>query len=62
MSKRLELKSLNKHAALPNLSIYYTHENIRKHYKNNKLKTIAPTWNNEFGFPDASCSVLDIQD
>ena len=33
-----------------------------KQYKNNKLKTIAPTWNNDFELPDDSYSVSDIQD
>ena len=37
-------------------------ENIRKQYKNNKLKIIAPTWNDEFKLPDGSYSVSDIQD
>ena len=31
-------------------------------YKNNKLKIIAPIWNDEFEFPDGSYSVSDIQD
>ena len=35
---------------------------IRKQYKNNKLKVIAPTCNDEFELPDASNSVSDIQD
>ena len=35
---------------------------IRKQYKKNKLKIIAPTWNNEFELPDSSYSVSDIQD
>ena len=30
-------------------------------YKNNKLKTSAPTWNKEFELPDASNSVSGIQ-
>ena len=42
LSQRLDLTSSNKHVALQNLSIYYTWKNIRKQYKNNKLKTIAP--------------------
>ena len=37
-------------------------KNIRKHYKNNKLKITAPTWNDEFKLPDGSYSVSDIQD
>ena len=36
-------------------------KNIRKHYKNNKLKIIAPTWNGEFELPDSCDSVSDIQ-
>ena len=42
LSQRLNLRSSNKHVALQNLSIYYTWKNIRKQYKNNKLKIIAP--------------------
>ena len=34
----------------------------RQQYKNNKLKTIAPMWNEEFGLPNGSCLVSDIQD
>ena len=36
-------------------------KNIRKQNKNNKFKTRAPTWNDEFELPDGSYSVLDIQ-
>ena len=61
-SQRLDLRNTNKHVALQNLSIYYTGKNIRKKYKNNKLKIIAPTWNDEFELPDGSYSVSDIQD
>ena len=43
------------------LPIYYTWKNIRKQYKNNKLKIIAPTWNDKFQLPDGSYSVSDIQ-
>ena len=37
-------------------------ENIRKQYKSNKLKTIAPTLNDEFELLEDSYSVSDIQD
>ena len=37
-------------------------KNIRLHYTNNKLKIIAPTWNDEFELPDSSYSVSDILD
>ena len=42
--------------------MYYTWENIREQCKNNKLKIIAPTWNDEFELTDGSYSVSDIQD
>ena len=44
------------------LSIYYTWKNIKKLYKNNKFKILAPTWNEEFELPDGSFSISDIQD
>ena len=47
VTQRLDLWSSDKHVALQNLSIYYTLKNIRKQHKNNKLKIIAPTWNDE---------------
>ena len=37
-------------------------KNIRKQYKNNKLKIIAPTWNDDLELPDGSYSVSGIQD
>ena len=54
VSQRLDLSKhvINKHVALQNLSIYYTWKNIAKQYKNNKLKIIAPTWNDEFELPE----------
>ena len=45
-----------------NLSIYYTWKNIKSAYNNNKFKTSAPTWNDEFDLPDGSYSISDIQD
>ena len=55
--QRLGLGSLNKHAALRNYSIktsiYYMWKNIRQHNKN-KLKTKAPSWNDEFELPNGS--------
>ena len=61
LSQRLDLRGSDKHVALQNLSIYHTWKNIRKQCKNNKLKIIAPTWNDEFELPDGSYSVPDIQ-
>ena len=37
-------------------------KNIKKSYKNNKFKILAPTWNEDFQLPDGSFSVSDIQD
>ena len=62
LSQRLDLRGSNKHVALQNLSIYCTWKNIRKQYKDNKLKIITPTWNDELELPDGSYSVTDIQD
>ena len=59
LSQRLDLRSSNKHVPLQNL---LNLEKIRKQCKNNKLKIIAPTWNDEFELPDGSYSVSDIQD
>ena len=50
----IRFRSLNKHVALQNLSIYYTWKNIRQQYKNKKLKIIAPAWNDEFELPGCS--------
>ena len=47
--------------ALSNLSIYYAWKNIKKSYKNNKFKILAPTWN-ELVLPGGSYSISDIQD
>ena len=35
---------------------------MRQQYKNNNIKIIAPTWNDEFELPDVLYSVSDIQD
>ena len=38
LSDKKNLKRKDKYVALSNLSIYYTRKNIKKSYKNNKLK------------------------
>ena len=48
--------------ALANLSFYYTWENIKLEYSNNKFKISSPTWNESFDLFDGSYSVNDIQD
>ena len=37
-------------------------ERYKKQCKKNKLKIVAPTWNDEFELPGGSYSVSDIQD
>ena len=44
----INLKRNNIFVALSNLSIYYTWENMKMSYKNDKFKISAPTWNKEF--------------
>ena len=48
LSGKINLKRSDKYVALSNLSIYYTWENLKKSYKNNKFKISASTWNEEF--------------
>ena len=62
MSQRLDLRDSDEHAALLNLSIYYTWKNIRKQYENKKLEIIASTGNDQFELADDSYSVSDIKD
>ena len=62
LTDKLDFRVDKKVIALSNLSIYYTWNNIKSSYNNNKLKTSAPTWNEKFTLPDGSYSVPDIQD
>ena len=62
LTGKLNLKSSKKNIALVNLSIYYSWENIKSEYNNNKFKISASTWNETFDLPDGSSSVDDIQD
>ena len=50
---KLDLRR-NKTIALVNLSIYYTWENIKSSYNNNKFKISGPTWSEKFDLPDGS--------
>ena len=60
---KLNLKNPNnKDIGLVNLSIYYTQKNIKSTHNNNKFKISAPSWNDEFDFPDRPYSISDIQD
>ena len=62
LADKLYLKLDKKVIALSNLSIYFTWDNIKNSYNNNKFKTLAPTWNEEFTLPDESYSISDVQD
>ena len=62
LTDKLDLRRGQKTVALSNLSIYYTWKNIKSSYNNNKFKTSAPTWNEEFKLPDGSYSISDIRD
>ena len=60
LSQGIDLRSSNKHVILQNLSVYYTWKNIKQLHKNNELKILALTWNDEFELPDGSYSVSDV--
>ena len=60
LTDTLDLRK-DKYVALSNLRIYYTLENIKKLYKNNKSEILAPTWNEELELLDGSYSISDIQ-
>ena len=62
LTYKIDLRRKYKYTALSNLSIYYTWKNIRKPYKNNNFKVWAPTRNEEFGLPDGSYFISNIQD
>ena len=62
LTNKLDLRIGKKVIGLSNLSIYYTWKNIKSSYNNNKFEISAPTWYDEFEFPDGSYSVSDIQD
>ena len=61
LSQRLDVRKSNKHVALQNLFICFTWKNIKKkHYKNNNLEIIAPTWNDELEFCQIFKIILNI--
>ena len=51
---KLDQRIGEKVIALSNRSIYYTWRNIKSSYNNNKFKSSAPRWNDEFELPDGS--------
>ena len=62
LTDKLDLRRGQKTIALSNLSIYYTWNNVKSSFNNNKFKISATTWSEEFKLPDGSYSVQDIQD
>ena len=62
LTDKLDLRLDKRVIALSNVSIYYTWNNIKSSYNNNKFRISAQTWNKEFTLPDGSYSVSDIQD
>ena len=62
LTSKLHFTLSEKVIALSKLSIYYTWENRKNPYNNNKFKISAPTWNDEFRLPDGSYLASDIQD
>ena len=62
LTDKLDLRRDQITVALSNLGIYNTWKNIKSSYNNNKFKTSAPTWSEEFELPDESYSISDIQD
>ena len=62
LTDKIDLTAKDKYVALSTLSIYYTWKDIKKSYKNNRLRISTPTCNEEFELSDGSCSESDIQD
>ena len=58
LTNKIDFSRKDKYIALSYVSIYYTW----KKFKNDKVKTSTPTWNEEFQLPDGSNSISDIQD
>ena len=58
---KLDLRS-RKTIALANLSIYYTWENVKSKFNNNKFKRSGPTWSETFDLTDGLYKIQDIQD
>ena len=59
---KLDLRLDKKVIALSNLSIYYTWNDIKSLYNNNRFKISAPTWNKQFSLTDGFYKISDIQD
>ena len=60
-TNKLDLRR-NKTISLAYLSIYYTWENIKSSYNDNKFKISGLTWSETFHLSDGSYEISDIQD
>ena len=58
---KLDLRG-NKTIALAILSIYYTWQNVKEQYENNKFKLIGLNWDEIVGLEYGSYTIADIQD
>ena len=59
LTNKLDLRLNKKVLALPNVSMYYTWNNNKSSYNNNKFKILTPTWSEEFTLPDGSYSISE---
>ena len=48
LTDKLDLRLNTKVIALSNVSMYYTWNNIKSSYNNNKFEISTPAWNEEF--------------
>ena len=62
LADKRNLRDPGKNMTLANLNIYYTWQNIKSAYSNNRFKVSVPTWNDEFDLLDGSYSITGIQD
>ena len=62
LTDKLDLRVDERVIALSNFGIYYTWNNIKSSYNNNKFKISALTWNEEFTLPDGSYSISDFKE
>lgn len=59
--RQIKLKRNDKYVALVNLNMYHTQKDIKVSYKNNKYKTLAPTWNEKLKLSNGLTSVSNTQ-
>ena len=53
----LKLKLTDKLDLRLDVTMYYTWNNVKNPYNNNKFEVSSPTWNEEFTLPDESYSI-----